>query len=432
MRVFNILFYEFNHFRRSSAKVLTYLIFVFACIYSIYSGFELQNQQQTTIETIKNEQKKEILLVSKFFQNMSVLPGPLDVLGYIPTYATKHPSPLLPLGIGQSEQYGYYKKITNWSSTYDNDMVEEIANPERLVNGNIDFSFLIIFLLPILLIIFTYNIRGFEQDMRFDKLIEIQYGSISKWILIRFIFYITLLLLTVLCFMFFVVIVNDAFFSHISEIKSLIFLLLIYVLFFTTIFYFIVLKSYGSSAIAFKMISVWLILCVIIPGTVHQFASIIYPTHYMTDYLDSNRKESYEIFDLPTDSLYVSLLSIYPDLSQTKHAKENNINNDYRRNALSAIINHMNKSAINNIEKQNELKNQLICSSYWFNPVSFIQNKWNNYINTDYYSYQEYRSEIQKILDTKLSLLNFESWNETEVTMVVYEDYLKQLNAFME
>ena len=152
----------------------------------------------------------------------------------------------------------------------------------------------------------------------------------------------------------------------------------------------------------------------------------------MTDYLDSNRKESYEIFDLPTDSLYVSLLSIYPDLSQTKHAKENNINNDYRRNALSAIINHMNKSAINNIEKQNELKNQLICSSYWFNPVSFIQNKWNNYINTDYYSYQEYRSEIQKILDTKLSLLNFESWNETEVTMVVYEDYLKQLNAFME
>ena len=29
-------------------------------------------------------------------------------------------------------------------------MVEELANPERLVNGNIDFSFIVIFLLPIL------------------------------------------------------------------------------------------------------------------------------------------------------------------------------------------------------------------------------------------------------------------------------------------
>ena len=40
--------------------------------------------------------------------------------------------------------------------------MEEISNPERLANGSIDFSFLIIFLLPILLIILTYNISGLE------------------------------------------------------------------------------------------------------------------------------------------------------------------------------------------------------------------------------------------------------------------------------
>ena len=132
--------------------------------------------------------------MSNFFNKLTVLPAALDVLGYIPISATKKPSPLMPLGIGQAEQYGYYKNITNWSSTYDNDMVEEIANPERLVNGNIDFSFLVIFLLPILIIIMTYNIRGLEQDFRFDKLIKIQYGSVSQWIFIRFSFYILLLI----------------------------------------------------------------------------------------------------------------------------------------------------------------------------------------------------------------------------------------------
>ena len=40
----------------------------------------------------------------------------------------------------------------------------EISNYERLINGNIDFSFLVIFLLPILLIILTYNINGLEKD----------------------------------------------------------------------------------------------------------------------------------------------------------------------------------------------------------------------------------------------------------------------------
>ena len=32
-------------------------------------------------------------------------------------------------------------------------MVEEIANPERLINGSIDFSYLVMFLSPLLMII---------------------------------------------------------------------------------------------------------------------------------------------------------------------------------------------------------------------------------------------------------------------------------------
>ncbi len=338
----------------------------------------------------------------------------------------------MPLGIGQAEQYGYYKEITNWSSTYDNDMVEELANPERLVNGNIDFSFIIIFLLPILLIIFTYNIRGLEQDFKFEKLIEIQYGSIAKWVLMRFIFYILLLIITVVFFIILVPSINNSLSIYWSELKSLIMIVIGYIMFFSSIFYIIVLKSQSSSANAFKMISAWLLLCIIIPGSVHQYASIIYPAHYMTDYLDANREDAYEVFELPTDSIYTHLLTIYPDLSQTKHAQKNEINESFRRNAISAILNHMNKKAIDKIEQKNEEKNKLIRASYWFNPVSYIQNQWNKYTLTDYYSYRDYRSDIQKIIDTKLKLLNFETWDERKVTINIYENYLKELNAVID
>ena len=111
-----------------------------------------------------------------------------------PSYVFKAP---YYLGIGQSQQFGFYKKINRWSSTYDDDIVEEISNYERLINGNIDFSFLVIFLLPILLIILTYNINGLEKDFGFHKLISIQNNRVQIWIFTRLLFYLFLVIFSV-------------------------------------------------------------------------------------------------------------------------------------------------------------------------------------------------------------------------------------------
>ena len=438
MKMLNLFLYEFNHFKKSSAKVITYLTFLIACFYSIYNGFELQNSHNETILSIKLEHDKGIYELFNWFDKG--LTGPEDkswidisnptwALSLTPQYTIKEPSPLLPLGLGQAEQYGFYKKITNWSSTYDNDMVQELTNPERLVNGNIDFSFLIIFLLPVLLIILIYNIRGLEQDFNFEKLINVQFGSISKWVLIRLSFYVLLLILSVVVIIIGVSLINNVFISNYSDILSLIGLFSGYIFCFAIVFYFIILSSSGSSSIAFKMIGFWLMFCIVIPGSVHQYASIKYPVNYMTDFLDANRKEAYQIYELPIDYLYYQLIDLYPNLSQTIHASDERIDNNIISNSICALVNQLNKNAIKKIEFQNEAKNKLINSSYWFNPVSFIQNKWNSLTMTDYYSYQLYRSEVQRVLDTRIELLVFECWNKTIVNKSLYKLYLKQLNT---
>ena len=438
MKILNVFLYEFNHFRMSSAKVTIYLIFILACFYSIYNGLALQNSHNETILSIKLEHDKGIYeLFNWFDQGLS---GPEDkswidistptwALNLTPQYTIKEPSPLLPLGLGQAEQYGFYKKVTNWSSTYDSDMVEELANPERLVNGNIDFSFLIIFLLPVLLIILTYNIRGLEQDFNFEKLINVQFGSLPKWVLIRLAFYVLLLIVSVIFMIMAVSIINNAFNSNYVQILSLILLFIVYVICFAIVFYFIILSSSGSSSIAFKMISFWLLFCVVVPGSVHQYASIKHPVNYMTDYLDANRKEAYQIYELPVDYLYYQLIDLYPNLAQTIHASDEEIDNNIIGNTVCALVNQLNKNAIKKIEIQNEAKNKLINNSYWFNPVSFVQNKWNSLTLTDYYSYQLYRSEVQRVIDRRINLLVFECWNKTVVNKSIYKLYLQQLNA---
>ena len=121
-----------------------------ACLFALYSGSELQHKQQVTIQNMQNEHVEEVDKSLGWFENGEKGPAdrewvdihqPYWALQYVPTAVFKYPPRLLALGTGQTEQYGYYKEITFWSAIYDNDMVEELANPERLVGGNIDFSF---------------------------------------------------------------------------------------------------------------------------------------------------------------------------------------------------------------------------------------------------------------------------------------------------
>ena len=436
MRFFNIFFYEFYHFRKNNSKVVTYLIFLFACVYAIITGFNLQDKQLQTISHIENDQKNELNKVFNWFDNE--MSGPkgknwIDIkkpnwsFRYIPLYTIKEPSTLMPLGIGQAEQYAYYKEVTNWSSTFDPDMMEEISNPERIVNGSIDFSFLIIFLLPILLIILTYNIGGLEKDLKFEKLISIQSNSFNKWILFRMLFYVFILIFTVFILFVVVMLFNQIKSVNLNDLFNLFTLFLSYITLFSIIFYLIIISSDSASSIAFKMISVWLLFCVILPGGIHQYASMKYPTNYMTDFLDVNREQTYDVFKLPTNSLYDQITNIYPELNDTKHGKDSIINNGIIRNTISSIINQMNKDVIAKIENQNKLKNSFIKSTYWFNPISCYLNKWNSLTSTDYESYYNFRKKIQEDIDKKMKLMVYECWDEKSVNKLVFEQYLNQL-----
>ena len=176
------------------------------------------------------------------------------------------------------------------------------------------------------------------------------------------------------------------------------------------------------------MISIWLLFCVVIPGTVHQYASFKYPVNYMTDFLDVNRKQTYEVFKLENFDLYDILMQIQPELSETQKAQDTVIDNQLVRRSISTIINQMNIGAAFEIEMQNENKNEMIRSSYIINPVSYVQNLWNSCIFTDYYAYKDYRSKIQESILSRNQLIVLEMWRENKVNTEKYKDYLKILN----
>ena len=425
---------EFIHLIRSPFKIVTLLLFILSVIYGCQNGYDLIKKHNSEIMSINTSNDE---LISKMIMQYEAIENgdeekprrdpttPYWAIWNTPSYALKYPSPMMVFSLGQSEQYGYYKRVTNWSSTFDSDLAEEIANPERLAVGTLDFNFVVTYLLPILIIILLFNIGGLEKDLRFNQLVYLQNISKERWLFFRFLFYFIITIISlfvlVLCYGF----LAEVFKSEMTSFIGLFFTIFLYILFWFTIFYFINYSGNGSSEQAIKMISAWLAFCVIIPGIIHQYTSIKYPANYMTDYLDVSRDQSNEIFALPSDTLQMKLLDEFPTLENTLYASDTIMDKSIINRSVSGLVNILNKNIATAIEHSNEEKNKFIENFYIINPVIAFQNQINVLTKTDYHAYQRYRNYIQSIIDKKIELILDDTWNKVVVNKDRYINYVE-------
>ena len=170
----SIFLYEWKHFVRSPFKVIALVLFVLAGAYGLHNGASLYKKQMAEIEEIQENIDKDRQEYVAYYDEGK--PGPDDApwvdmsepfwavwFSYI--YHFKTPSSALVYSMGQAEQYGFYKRVTFLASPYDADMTKEIANPERLQVGTLDFAFSLLFLLPLLLLILLYNLKSAETEL---------------------------------------------------------------------------------------------------------------------------------------------------------------------------------------------------------------------------------------------------------------------------
>ena len=428
---------ELIHLLRSPFKATSILLFVIAIIFGSQNGYQLfktHNKQIISISSKNTNSIEDMLLTYEGIESGTLEKPRRDptipywAIWNVPTHAFKHPSPMMAFSLGQSEQYGYYKRVTNWSTTYDSDLAEEIANPERLAIGTLDFNFVFTYLSPILIIILLFNIGGLEKDLKFDNLVYSSKITKEGWILARFLFYYLSVIALILILTIPYALLAGVFENHTAQYVNFLLLILLYLILWFTIFYFISLTGKGSSDQALKMISVWMLLCIIIPGTIHQITSLQYPTNYMTDHLDVSRELSNNIFNLPEDDLKKGLLEEYPFLQNTLHASDTSTNAAIVNRSVSGLINSLNKNVSISIEFSSKKKNKFIKRFSKLNPVTTFQNEMNAVAETDFYAYRNYREQIQETIDKKIELILIDTWNEVAVGKKRYIQYVEKFN----
>lgn len=180
-------------------KVLVYLftIIFFILLASLWIGSSMYQKQLGTIQKIKayDTEITDSLRqrIHRIEANKMVYPGFIwddPTFAYNtarnegPQFAIKAPFPLQALSIGQSDiQPFYYKVYINKKQylTYDG----EIENSFLQFIGNFDFSFVVVYLFPLLIIIFSYNVLSAEKEQGTWVLLKTSNQSLAKLIFFK-------------------------------------------------------------------------------------------------------------------------------------------------------------------------------------------------------------------------------------------------------
>lgn len=432
-----IFFYEAKHLLKKPFKVIALLLFISAGIYGLHNGADVFHSHNSEVVRIKENIQEDLQTYLDYYDagergpkdkpwiNMTT---PYWAIYNAGIYQFKAPSPAMVYSIGQAEQYGFYKKITVWSSPYDPDMIEEIANPERLQIGSLDFAFTTLFLLPLLFLVLVYDIKSTESERGFMPLIELQSSSKHGWLLSRVLFYSVLIFVVQIALMLYGSMLTPVFKNASDAFLSVLLYNAINIAFWTLLYFFVLRSATDITTTTLKLASVWLLLSFILPASVHQWVSLEKPTSLMTNIIDVKRDGTDKIYAL-TDSVFdQQLFALYPELktSELAQAKDRRVFGA-RRFSRMALINVIMKEQVELIEEQNRSKNALVNASFIVNPVMFFKNKLNAISGTHYNDFANFRSEIQRLVDVQIGVLLHDLWNDAKIDKTAFQSYQERL-----
>ena len=96
--------------------------------------------------------------------------------------------------------------------------------------------------------------------------------------------------------------------------------------------------------------------------------------------------------------------------------------------SAASLTNDLTKKSLTTIESSYTEKNKLIKSTYWFNPITFFQNRFNSITQTHFDDYQNYRDQIQSLVDKQIEILVLDIWGDVQVDKERYLDYINILS----
>lgn len=298
----------FKNFIRSKGTKIGLLFLLGIGFISLLIGNQFQEKQDRNIKEAATYQKEHIARNAAYHSDEMGL-----LLYYIKFSLVNKTFPINSLAIGQRDVNPSIQSVTIRGlegQKYDS----ELNNPNNLMLGNIDFSFVLIYLFPLLIIAFTYNVISEEKESGTWKIVATQ--SDNTFLYILKLFYIRILsLMALVTFTLFiaVLLLNIPLDSSLFTFYTI---SILYILFWFAVCFFIVSLQKNSNFNAVILLTIWLFLIIILPATINTYIVNKYPVPEALELTLKQRNAYHEKWDMDKKATMEKFYSHYPQFKR--------------------------------------------------------------------------------------------------------------------
>ena len=308
----------FKQFLRTSTSQLGLLLILILGIISIAIGKQFLTQKEKTEIQVSEKQAEHIERV------VSLNSDDIGLLVYYLEFALiNETSPLAGISIGQNDINPSVQSVsitTLEGQKYDTDLV----NPTKLLFGNLDLSFVLIYVFPLIVIAFTYNLRSEETETGTWRLVNVMAKSTFQFLLAKMsVRIIPLLVVLVLLFS------MASFMMGIPlEAPFLLFFFtsFLYLLFWFALSLAIISLKRDSSFNALTLLSIWLALVILLPAVLNNLIATQYPVPEAFTTMIKQRDGYHEKWDRDKRSTVERFYKQYPQLESYGYPPEKGFN----------------------------------------------------------------------------------------------------------
>lgn len=296
-----------KQFLRTRMVWISFMLIFLTGIVAILTGKQFLNKQEDIISKVTQQQQEHIERNVAVNNEMGLL------MYYLRFALISKPDPLTALSIGQRDVNPGIQSVTIRTleaQKYDTDL----TNPSNLQSGNLDLGFVIIYLLPLVIIAFTFNLLSEESETGTWRLVAVQSKSTLRFLItklsVRAIFiYSALLALFVLAILILSLPIND---------KQIGFVLLsiIYLAFWFALSFLVISFQRSSSFNVLTLLSSWVVLAILLPASVNNYVANQYPIPESLSTMVKQRNSYHEKWDIDKKITMDKFYAHYPQFEK--------------------------------------------------------------------------------------------------------------------
>src|SRR6056297_754582 len=380
--------------------LIALLILLFG--FATYNGQQKTQKRKADIEKVTAEIQVSDLNMLKLLDSVEqgltvnarpwTIPNtPMAVGNYHPRVASKPPSELSFLATGQSDMFTHFVKPT----VRGDDLAlnfSEMTSPVQLLFGSFDVAFVIIFLLPLLIIAFSYDVLSSERESGSLRLLAAQPILLYKWLLqklaLRF-FWVAIITIVALLLVFVanqVPVVNNF-----SAILTFLSISLAYALFWFALAFAVNLWAESSAKNAVALLGLWVVFVLLIPSILNQLGSTLYPMPSRGLMINEMRTIKAEATERQ-DEILDNYLRDHPEYAVNDTTQERSFWHSYM--ASQNLIKKKLEPVLSEYENQLQKQQQLLDRFTWLSPAILIQGSMNQLADNGSESYEGYRNQV--------------------------------------